>query len=689
MQTNRSFLLTLSGLLGAVAVGIVILAIIKNNTTLIPIGNKPTLFPKSSLSTPFGKMEKFKTDAEFTEYMQNNQSQSSYGGFSLMQGARMEKSLSTNAPGDSTIGMPVSGGGEPSRVSQTNVQVIGIDEPDIVKTNGDSIFYSQPLNNYVPMMLEKRVNDPQIGMMPIIEPPISGFPPIPPTPVGGIASIKSFPPGSMAKQGGIPVSGDLLLAKNVLVVFNEDNYNKRSIDGYDVSNPSLPKKKWSISYKNNTYKIQARLYQNKLYLITRLDMGGGTPCPLKLFDINGTSGIVPCTGIYRPTTHVATDTVYTISMINSADGTVEKNVSFVGSTNDSTIYMSKDSIYVAYYYSGDLTKIMYSFVSQNSDLYPAYIVEKLAKLQTYDISDQAKMIELSTLLSKLTMGMDDDKRLAYENNVQNRMKSFMKDHARELEKTGIVKVDVNNFNVEATGDVPGKVLNQFSMDEYKGNLRIATTVGQNSWFGNFGQLTQSFSDVYVLNSNMETIGSVPDLGKSERIYSVRFIADRGYVVTFRQTDPFYVIDLSNPSNPALKGELKIPGYSGYLHPLTLTMLVGVGKEGNNVKLSLFDVSDAQNPLEIDKFNTTEYWSEALTNHHAFLADEEHQVIFMPGNQGGYVFSYKGNKLSMVRAVADMQIQRAVYINNYLYIIGQNKIVVLDENTWEKAGELLL
>ena len=107
--------------------------------------------------------------------------------------------------------------------------------------------------------------------------------------------------------------------------------------------------------------------------------------------------------------------------------------------------------------------------------------------------------------------------------------------------------------------MPGKVLNQFSLDEYKGDLRIATTIGQNSWFGNFGQLAQSFSDVYVLDRNLKTVGVVKDLGKTERIYSVRFLADRGYVVTFRQTDPFYVLDLSNPSSPQVKGELKIPG----------------------------------------------------------------------------------------------------------------------------------
>jgi uncharacterized secreted protein with C-terminal beta-propeller domain len=210
---------------------------------------------------------------------------------------------------------------------------------------------------------------------------------------------------------------------------------------------------------------------------------------------------------------------------------------------------------------------------------------------------------------------------------------------------------------------------------------------QNSWVSGFGRTADSFSDVYVLNGSLDVLGSVRDLGKTERIYSVRFMAERGYVVTFRQTDPFYVLDLSNPRSPALKGELKIPGYSSYLHPLKEDLLVGVGQESGNVKLSLFDVADPENPREIDKYSMTEFWSEAQNNHHAFLADEQHEAFFMPGSQGGYVFSYAGNSLSMVKAVAGSQVQRAVYINDYLYVIGQDKIVVLNEKDWSQAGAL--
>jgi len=687
MNNKRNFLLTFLGLIIVLTCLAFFLILFQKYKPLLTTGTSSTPDQTAFTSASFGKLEKFKTDEEFKEYIQKSDTSNNYsGGIAFTQDVRMEKSI--NAP------LAVSGGGgEPDRVSSTNVQVLGIDEPDIVKTDGKNLFYSQPFQRiYEPIIMDSRrgVESQTEPVSKMMAPDLLPDPTrLPTKSSGGILSIKPFPPKSIAKLGQIPVSGELLLDKDILIVFNEDDYNKRAVEGYDVANPEKPVKKWSMVYDKNSSKVQARMYQNKLYLVTRISAGGEMPCPIRTFDLPQNQGFIPCTQIYHPTTLVNSDTVYTVSKINPLNGTIEKNVSFVGSSSDSTVYMSENSLYLSYYYSGDITQIMYSFVSQNADMYPQYMVDKLTKLKGYDISMQAKMMEVTTLFSKLTMGMSDDKRLAYENNMQNRMKKFMLGHARELEKTGVVKVSIDNFDVEAIGDVPGKILNQFSLDEYQGDLRIATTVGQNSWFGNFGQLTQSFSDVYVLDRNLKTLGSVKDLGKTERIYSVRFLADSGYVVTFRQTDPFYVLDLSNPGNPQVKGELKIPGYSSYLHPLNKNLLVGIGKEDNFVKISLFDVSSPENPQEVDKFITTEYWSEALNNHHAFLTDEKHEVFFMPGSQGGYIFSYQGNKLEMKRAVSDTQVQRAVYINNYLYVIGQTKIVALDENNWLKVGELEL
>ena len=187
----------------------------------------------------------------------------------------------------------------------------------------------------------------------------------------------------------------------------------------------------------------------------------------------------------------------------------------------------------------------------------------------------------------------------------------------------------------ASGSVPGRLLNQFAMSEYNGDLRVATTT--EGW--DFGE--QSESAVSVLRPNgedLETISSVGGLGKTEQIRSVRFLDDTAYVVTFRQTDPLYVIDLSDPANPVLDGELKIPGYSAYLHPVGDGLLLGVGQnatdEGRTLgtQLSLFDVSDPTNPQQIDTLPIGGS-SEVEWDHKAFLYWPEDGTIVLPVSPG--------------------------------------------------------
>lgn len=177
----------------------------------------------------------------------------------------------------------------------------------------------------------------------------------------------------------------------------------------------------------------------------------------------------------------------------------------------------------------------------------------------------------------------------------------------------------------ASGVVPGFVLNQFSMSEYDGKLRIATTVG-NPWVPT--ATNESFVTVLEKQGlELVPVGSVGNLGKGERIYSVRFIGPMGYVVTFRKTDPLYVVDLHNPLQPEVKGELKIPGFSAYLHPIGETMLLGVGQLANEsdglvqgLQFSLFDVSDPSNPRRVHERVVGQRGSHSETqeDHHAFL-----------------------------------------------------------------------
>ena len=188
----------------------------------------------------------------------------------------------------------------------------------------------------------------------------------------------------------------------------------------------------------------------------------------------------------------------------------------------------------------------------------------------------------------------------------------------------------------ASGQVEGRLLNQFAMSEFNGDLRVATTT--DDW-GGFGE--QSESTVFVLRpegDDLRQISSIGGLGKDEQIYAVRFIDDLAYVVTFRQIDPLYVIDLTDPANPVEAGELKIPGYSAYLHPVGEGLLLGVGQDATDegrttgTQLSLFDVSDPTDPQRISTLPVGGF-SEVEWDHKAFLFWPADGTIVLPVSPG--------------------------------------------------------
>ncbi|MEU8173055.1 beta-propeller domain-containing protein [Microbispora hainanensis] len=192
------------------------------------------------------------------------------------------------------------------------------------------------------------------------------------------------------------------------------------------------------------------------------------------------------------------------------------------------------------------------------------------------------------------------------------------------------RTEVHRFDVSApgapryvaSGSVPGRLLNQYALSEYDGHLRVATTSGAEVSGASAGT---SESGVYVLDAGtLARTGSVTGLGRGERIYSVRFMDGLGYVVTFRQTDPLYTLDLRDPAAPKVTGELKITGFSAYLHPAGEGRLIGVGQEASTegralgTQISLFDVSDPAAPAVLSRFHQKESGSEAEWDPHAFL-----------------------------------------------------------------------
>ncbi len=202
----------------------------------------------------------------------------------------------------------------------------------------------------------------------------------------------------------------------------------------------------------------------------------------------------------------------------------------------------------------------------------------------------------------------------------------------DLAKTSIHRIHIEGDEIEyvASGEVRGMVLNQFSMDEYDDHFRVATTT----------RGLTSRNNVYILSMALNITGSLEGLAPGETIYSARFMGERGYLVTFKQVDPLFVIDLGDPRHPKELGYLKVTGYSDYLHPYDEDHLIGIGKETTDagefawyqgVKISLFDVSDVNKPEEIDKeiigHRGTD--SPVLWDHKAFLFDKSRNLMVIP------------------------------------------------------------
>lgn len=287
--------------------------------------------------------------------------------------------------------------------------------------------------------------------------------------------------------------------------------------------------------------------------------------------------------------------------------------------------------------------------------------------------------------------------------------------------TTIIKFKLEGMKVgyAGSGDVPGYLLNQFSMDEYEGNLRVATTVWETS-----------SNSLYVLDSSMNITGSIEDLAKGETIYSVRFMGSKGYVVTYRTMDPLFVFDLSDPANPVLTGELKVPGFSNYLLPVGEDLLLGIGADTydiyrkdssgqdvvigtrqGGIKFSLFDVSDVGKPKEISNYVIGDSGSstEAFYNHKAIMVDKTNQNVGIDAylyteassesKQGAVIVSYKNDKLSLKGFLTSKgsgvygydipYARRLAYIGDVLYYIQDGRITSYDYDKLTEIDSLIL
>ena len=332
----------------------------------------------------------------------------------------------------------------------------------------------------------------------------------------------------------------------------------------------------------------------------------------------------------------------TLTAINIFDDTINSETFLMGYTG--SFYVSKDNFYLTYQQN-----MPFGFYENSSKdrffdvilpLLPNDIQVEIQLIQddTSLENSSVKWNAISELMQKSYNEMNkSDKEELFE-----KIRNALNEHDRKIQedtrKTIIHKISIDEDEIEyvAKGTVPGRLLNQFSMDESKDRFRVATTTEIYTQY----EGTIRSNSVYVLDEQLKIVGELEEIAIDESIFSARFMDDRLYLVTFQQIDPFFVIDLSSDT-PKILGELKIPGFSNYLHPFDEEHVIGIGRDTKEVdngrvqqlgiKISLFNVADVNNPKVADDIiiGDSSTQSEALYNHKAFFFDKSRDVLSIP------------------------------------------------------------
>jgi uncharacterized secreted protein with C-terminal beta-propeller domain len=595
-------------------------------------------------------VETFDSEAQFREYLERTRD----GGGGAFGGAtetvrRTDEAVAEDDAaadgGDAATGSDgvasASSGAEPGgesggadRHAGTNVQVEGVDEPDVLKNDGRTLYYAgHRYGRYV----DTRV-------------------------------IDADDPSDPEVVSGVPETGRLLLDGDRLVVLQDDE-----VHGFDVSNRTVPERTWNHDIDGHLE--AARLHDGDVYLVVAERADPDRPCPVRPLGEDGPS--IECSSVHYSPDASSADATYSVVRLDPESGEVEDATSFVGSSGNTVTYVSENAVYLTYEESPSRAEVQLDFLlGPGSDVLDKRAKADLERLQGYDLSERATRAEIDAILDDWRSRLDENERRAAHRELDEAFESYSQDNLREFTATGVVRVDTGeDLAVDASGKVPGQPLNQFSMDEHEGNLRIATTVN--------APQVESENDLYVLDGDLDVIGEVQGMGVDQRVYAVRYVGDEAYVVTFRQIDPFHTIDLSDPENPKELGELELPGFSTYLHPLSEDRVLGIGEENGKVKAVTFDISDRENPTVEDDVILDEHWSVVADTHHAFLIDEKHGVFFLPTASGGYVFDYEDGLEQQMFVETETPAVRATYLDDYLYVFGEEELVVVDEQTWEE------
>lgn len=331
----------------------------------------------------------------------------------------------------------------------------------------------------------------------------------------------------------------------------------------------------------------------------------------------------------------------TLTAIDIFGDTINSETFLMGHT--SSFYVSENNFYLTYqqnmpfgYYENSSRDRFFDVIVP---LLPESIQNEIEMIDRAAWeSEHAKWNAISDLLQDSYNNMDKKEKETLFEKIKEALNEYDIRVQEENRKTIIHKISIDEDKIEyvAKGTVPGRLLNQFSMDESGDRFRVATTIEY--YIQNEGTIRSNA--VYVLDEKLNIVGELEDIAPNESIFSSRFMGDRLYLVTFEQIDPFFVIDLSS-DKPEILGELKIPGFSNYLHPFDEDHVIGVGRDTKvdsndrvqqlGIKLALFNVADVSNPKVLDDFviGDRSSHSEALHNHKAFFFDKTRNVLSIP------------------------------------------------------------
>jgi uncharacterized secreted protein with C-terminal beta-propeller domain len=671
--------------------------------TLIVVAVIATGCMNSTVTAPSGEIKKFGSTDEIRDYIKNNTllAQESYYNTNGMLATDRITSVpamavqESAAKGTSVAGaLPSAAGFGSADYSQTNVQVAGVDEPDFVKNDGRYIYVISGTTLAI-VDAYPATSASVISKTELEDSPREIF-------INGdrLVLLKS---GSEEVASQEEQPAPVSAGERVLMPPRYPYYRSAPVTHavfYDISDKAHPKLVRDFTIDGDY--VNARMIGDTVYLLSRESV---YPYDDRIIvpAIKDNAKIVATPDVYyfdNPEMQYDFTTVTSFDVSNSV--TKDAKTYLVGSGN--IIYVSPDAMYVSYQKYHNIYRPMRAMVE------PAINVVQ----EPVGLATGISKVSAPVLVEDFNTMSESDKQALIAEMKSGEQEAIRK---REIDQstTIIHKIGINNGAITylAKGEVPGYLKNQFAMDEFGGNLRVATT--SDVWT-NRGQY--EYNNVFVLDSAMKTIGSLTHIAEQEKIYSTRFIGDRLYMVTFKRIDPFFVIDLSNPSSPKILGKLKIPGYSDYLHPYDKNHIIGIGKETTTndwggvstkgLKLALFDVSDVEHPKQLDKVEIGDSGTDsaALTDHRAFLFDKNKNLLVIParvvkqidtsgkyiGDQqriwyGAYVFGLTPETGFVLKGTIEhnttggyswygspFDVKRSLYIGDTLYTLSQKQIL---------------